>query len=102
MLTGCWQQGAAISQDNTSIEGDLSMMILCELGNYQPLWRIQTWALERLITLHVGSGDLRWALISLALSTFAAAWALGRRRIARLAGRGAGQAADTPLAAACH
>jgi len=86
--------------DNTSIEGSLSMMILCELGNYQPLWRIQTWVLARLIALHIGSGDLRGALISLALSAFAAAWALGRRRIARLARRGAGQAADTPLAAA--
>ena len=78
------------------------MMILCELGNYQPLWRVQTWALERLIAFHVGSGDLRWALISLALSAFTAAWALGRRRIVRLAGRGTRQAADTPLAAACH
>ena len=78
------------------------MMILCELGNYQPLWRVQTWALERLIALHVGSGDLRWALISLAISCFAAAWALGRRRIVRLAGKGTRQAADTPLAAAHH
>jgi hypothetical protein len=94
--------GGGYHRDNTSIEGDLSMMILCELGNYQPFWRIQTWALERLIALHVGSGDLRWALISLALSSFAAAWALGRRRIARLAGRGAEQAADTPLAAGRH
>jgi hypothetical protein len=94
--------GGGYLKDNTSIEGSLSMMILWEFGNYQPLWRIQTWALERLIALHVGSGDLRWALISLSLSAFAAAWALGRRRIVRLAGKGVRQAADTPLAAACH
>ena len=94
--------GGGYLWDNTSIEGSLSMMILCELGNYQPLWRIQTWALERLIALHVGSGDLRWALFSLALSAFATVWAFGRGRIARLARRGAGEAADTTLAAACH
>jgi hypothetical protein len=62
------------------------MMILCEFENYQPLWRIQTWALERLIAFHFGSGDLRWALIALALRTFGAAWAVGRRRIVQLAG----------------
>lgn len=78
------------------------MMILCDPGNYQPLCRVQTWALERLIAFHVGSGDLRWALISLALSAFAAAWAVGRRRMARLAGRTAREAAATPLAAARH
>jgi hypothetical protein len=94
--------GGGYLRDNTSIEGSLSMMILCDLGNYQPLWRVQTWALERLIALHVGSGDLRWALISLALSSFAAAWALGRRRMVRLARKGTRQAADTPLAAARH
>lgn len=76
------------------------MTILCEFGIYQPLWRVQTWALERLIALHVGSGDLRWALISLALSSFAAAWAVGRGRVARLAGKAVSDAAATPLAAA--
>jgi len=55
--------------------------------------------LERLIAFHVGSGDLRWALISLALSSFAAAWALGRRRIGGVAGKAGRQAAATPLAA---
>jgi hypothetical protein len=78
--------GGGYLRDNTSIEGDLSMMILCEFGNYQPLWRVQTWALERLIAFHVGSGDLRWALIALALRSFGAAWSLGRSRIGQLAG----------------
>ena len=81
--------GGGYLRDNTSIEGDLSMMILCEFGNYQPLWRIQTWALERLIAFHFGSGDLRWVLIALALRSFGAAWAVGRRRIGQLAGNNA-------------
>ena len=81
------------------------MMILCELGNYQPLWRIQTWALERLIALHVGSGDLRWAVIALALRSLGAVWALGRTQILlmrRDANTPAGQPADTTVAAGCR
>jgi hypothetical protein len=88
--------------DNTSIEGDLSMMILCEFGNYQPLWRVQTWALERLIAFHFGSGDLRWAVIALALHAFGAAWVFGRTQcvllLQNLASRAA-QPADTTVAA---
>ena len=82
--------GGGYLLDNTSIEGDLSMMILCEFGNYQPLWRLQTWALERLIAFHVGSGDLRWAAIALALRSFSAAWAFGRRQVVLMAGNGIG------------
>ena len=94
--------GGGYLLDNTSIEGDLSMMILCEFGNYQPLWRVQTWALERLIALHLGSGDLRWAMIALALRSLSAAWALGRTQCVLLlqnpASRAA-QPADTRVAA---
>jgi hypothetical protein len=79
MLTGCWQQGVATS--GTTNEGDLSMMILCELGNYQPLWRLQTWMLERLIAAQLGSADLRWGMLAMALNLLAAAWAFGRRRL---------------------
>ena len=57
------------------------MMILCELGNYQPLWRLQTWLLERLIAAQLGSADLRWGMLALALNLLAAAWAFGRRRL---------------------
>jgi hypothetical protein len=78
MLTGCWQQGAATS--GTTIEGDLSMMILSEHGNYQPLCQLQTWLLVRLIAVQLGS-DLRWGLLALALNLLAAAWAFGRRRL---------------------
>ena len=56
------------------------MMILSERGNYQPLWRLQTWLLVRLIAVQLGS-DLRWGLLALALNLLAAAWAFGRRRL---------------------
>ena len=56
-------------------------MILCELGNYQPLWRLQSWVLERLIAFHFGSGDLRWAVIALTLRSLGAVWALARTQI---------------------
>ena len=56
------------------------MMILCDLGNYQPFLRLQTWMLERLIAAQFGSSDLRWGMLALALNLLAAAWALGRRR----------------------
>ena len=92
--------GGGYLRDNTSIEGDLSMMILCEFGNYQPLWRIQSWALERLIAFHFGSGDLRWVLIALVLRWFGAAWAFGWRRVVQRVGGDAHRAADTTVAAA--
>jgi hypothetical protein len=99
MLTGCWQQGAATS--GTTIEGDLSMMILSEHGNYQPLGQLQTWLLVRLIAVQLGS-DLRWALLALALNLLAGAWAFGRRRFVsprrnRTSGRR--KPADTMVAA---
>jgi hypothetical protein len=93
MLTGCWQQGAATS--GTTIEGDLSMMILCELGNYQPLWRLQTWMLERLIAAQLGSADLRWGLLALAVNLLAAAWAFGRQRFVS-PGRGSATRSKNP------
>jgi hypothetical protein len=69
--------GGGYTRDNTSTEGDLSMLILCDFGSSWPLWRVQTWALERLISFHL-SGDLRWALLALALRSFTAAWAFGQ------------------------
>src|SRR6266496_2397723 len=92
--------GGGYLRDNTSIEGDLSMMILCEFGNYQPLWRIQTWALERLIAFHFGSGDLRWVLIARFLRWLGAAGPLGGRRVAQGVGNAPHGAADTTGAAA--
>ncbi|MGQ0684917.1 hypothetical protein [Bradyrhizobium sp.] len=79
------------------------MMILCELGNYQPLWRLQTWMLERLVAAQLGSTDLRWGMIALVLNLLAAAGAFGRRRFVsprppRASGRQ--NPADTMVAAA--
>jgi hypothetical protein len=80
------------------------MMILSEHGNYQPLWRLQTWLLVRLIAVQLGS-DLRWGLLALALNLLAGAWAFGRRRLVSpgrnrtSAGR---KPADTMVAAACR
>jgi hypothetical protein len=79
------------------------MMILCELGNYQPLWRLQTWMLERLISAQLGSTDLRWGMVALAVNLLAAAWAFGRRRFVspeRGAASRREKPADTMVAAA--
>ena len=78
------------------------MMILCGLGNYQPLWRLQTWMLERLIAAQLGSADLRWGMIALAVNLLTAVWAFGRRRfVSPGPGRSSGRQnpADTMLAA---
>jgi hypothetical protein len=69
------------------------MMILCGLGirgNFGPLWRaqtwvfqlraVQTWALERLICFNCASGDVRWAIMLLALRSFTAVWVFGQRQ----------------------
>jgi hypothetical protein len=61
------------------------MMILCDFGSFQPLWRVRTWALERLISLDCVSGDVRWAIIALALRSFTAAWAFGQGQFVLLA-----------------
>ncbi len=81
------------------------MMILCELGNYQPLWRLQTWMLERLVAAQLGSTDLRWGMIALILNLLAAAWAFGRRRFVSPRRAGASRRenpADTMVAAGVH
>ena len=79
------------------------MMILWELGNYQPLWRLQTWMLERLISAQLNSTDLRSSLLALALNFTAAAWTVGRRRFVALRAARASRLrnpADTMVAAA--
>ena len=95
------------------------MMILCGFGirgNFGPLWRaqtwafqtwafqtwvFQTWALERLIFFNCASGDIRWAIMLLALRSFTAVWVFGQRQfvllvrnVAGRVGQGARFAAD--------
>jgi hypothetical protein len=94
--------GGGYYPDNTSMQGNLSMMILCEFGSLRPLRRVQGWALERLIAFCV-SGDLRYVIVALALRSFTAIWVLGQRRLARSTRHAAsrtGQHADSTVAAA--
>jgi hypothetical protein len=93
--------GGGYTRDNTSTEGDFYMIILSDDGSFEPFWRAQSWAMERLIYVHV-SGDLRWAMIALALGSLRSVWVLGWQRFALLV-RGAAsrapQHADTMVAA---
>jgi hypothetical protein len=66
----------------------------------ETLRRAQTFTLERLVTIHSTSCDLRWALAELAVRSIAAMLELGRKRLAfwcrRLAQR-ARLASHSPL-----
>jgi hypothetical protein len=46
--------------------------------------RAHSFALEQAITIQAVSGDLRWALATLAVRSLIAMWALGRTRLAAL------------------
>jgi hypothetical protein len=61
------------------------MMILCNFGSFRPLWRVQAWAVERLISVHCGSGDFRWAIAALALRWFVGLEAFAQKQLVRLA-----------------
>ena len=76
------------------------MMILYGCGGFQPLQRVQTWALERLISLNCVSGDVRWAIVALALRSFAAMWGFGRRQFALLVRKASGRAGQGECLAA--
>jgi hypothetical protein len=81
------------------------MVILNEfavLGGLGPLSRAQTFVLEHLISLHCASGDVRWAILALALRSLTAAWLFAQeqfvllvRNVARRVRRKARFAADT-------
>src|SRR4051794_20613472 len=47
-------------------------------------WAFQTWTLERLIFLNCASGDMRWAIIALALRSFTAVLVFGQRQFVLL------------------
>jgi hypothetical protein len=52
-------------------------------GNRKPLWCIQAWILEHAISFDGASGDVRSAIVLVALRSVTAIWALGQRQLAR-------------------
>src|ERR1700716_3201537 len=96
--------GGGLYRDNTSAQGVLSMTILYDFGtrgNFEPLWRaqtwafqtwaFQTWALQRLISFNCAGGDVRWAIIALALHSFTVLWVFGQRQFVLLVRNVAGR-----------
>jgi hypothetical protein len=79
-----------------------------------PLWRLQAWAVERLVSILSSSGDLRWAIAALAIAALvtmeamiARQFAMLARNIMRRALKGAcfaghAKAADSMVAAGCR
>jgi hypothetical protein len=60
-------------------------------GNFEPLWRAQIWALQRLISFNCAGGDVRWAIIALASRSFAVLWVFGQRQFVLLVRNVAGR-----------
>ena len=50
-----------------------------------PLWRLQAWAIERLVSILTPSGDLRWAIAALTIATLVALEAMVARQLASVA-----------------
>jgi hypothetical protein len=50
-----------------------------------PLWRLQAWAIERLVSILSPSGDLRWAIAALSLAVLATLEAMIYRQLVSLA-----------------
>jgi hypothetical protein len=50
-----------------------------------PLWRLQAWAIERLVSILSPSGDLRWAVAALAIAVLATLEAMIHRQLVSLA-----------------
>ena len=79
------------------------MTTLCNSGAFSALQTFQVWAFERLITLNLASGDLRFAVIALLAGALAAAGNAWFENIATRALQGAQfahrmTAADTMVA----
>ena len=87
------------------------MMFSRELGVHgglRPLWRFQSWALERTAAIHCQSTDLRWAVVALGLDALAALDVFLQKQLAAWAQKNISQAlkgarfaaaADTTVAA---
>jgi hypothetical protein len=81
-------------------------------AGFSPLWRLQAWAIERLVSILSPSGDLRWAVATLVLAALVTLEAMIHRQLVSLARhtmrralKGArfaesGKAADSMVAAA--
>ena len=50
-----------------------------------PLWRLQAWAIERLVSILSPSGDLRWAIAALGLAVLVTLEAMIHRQLVSLA-----------------
>jgi hypothetical protein len=50
-----------------------------------PLWRLQTWAIERLVSVLSPSSDLRWAVAALTIAALATLEAMIARQLVSLA-----------------
>jgi hypothetical protein len=78
------------------------MMILSEFGfrgSRGPLSRAQTFALEHLISFHCASGDIRWALVALAVRSFNAVWVFAQEQFVLLVRNVAGRVGQGAFAA---
>jgi len=53
-------------------------------GGLGPLWRLQSWALERAAAIHCQSTDLRWVVVALGLDALAALDALIQKQLVPL------------------
>jgi hypothetical protein len=62
----------------------------------------QIWALERLITVNCASGDIRLALLALAVRSFSSLWAFGQHQLGSWIRKLAGRLASTPRSLAAR
>jgi hypothetical protein len=63
------------------------MIILYDFNAHSrlgPLWRPRAWLLERMVTLDLVSGDLRWAMLDLVVQALSSLSAHGRQRLATI------------------
>jgi hypothetical protein len=72
-------------RDNTSTEGNLSMMFSRDFavhGELRPLRRVRSWALARVVAIRCQSKNPRWAIIGLCLGALAALDVLAQKQLA--------------------
>jgi hypothetical protein len=73
--------GSGYYPDNTSTQGDLSMTVLCHLASLPPLSRVRASAVEQLAAFNCTSGDIRWAVVGLALCLFTTLLVSGQEQL---------------------